>query len=45
MTIKDMIVDYIKVSYWPTDCVTGEKSKHLIQYNMYLPKFESSTSS
>jgi len=38
MTIKDKTVDYFKVSYKPTNCGIGEKSKHLIQYNMYLPK-------
>jgi len=37
-------VDYIKVSYKPKNCGTGEKSKRLIQHNMSLPKFESSTS-
>jgi len=44
MTIKDKIVDYVEVSYKPTNCGTGEKWKRLIQYYMYLPKFESSTS-
>jgi hypothetical protein len=43
MTIKNKIVNYNKVSYKPTNCGTEEKSKHLIQYYMYLPKFESST--
>jgi len=37
-------VDYIKVSYKTTNCGTKEKSARLVQYNMYLPKFESSTS-